>query len=455
MKIKFLLALVTALTVLCACDDDSTTFGVDMMPTGDLITKNYHTYDVTTESYAVGDSVLARTSMSYLGQFTDPETGTTIKSDFLAQFRCSDNFSFPNIIRGDSCTNVELKLFITNYVGDSLTTFKLSVYELDRTLDPTSDYYTNINPQSYYNVNSKPVATKWFSICDHTTTDSARWSNGYYNNIRIVLPREIGTNIIKTYRQNPSVFANSSSWFNSGLRGSKGFYFKLENGDGAMAYIDVAQMNMYFRYYDEEYKKDTLGISQFAATEEVVEATRFENFNLNKLLEDKSSTYLKCPAGVFTLATIPAEQINVNDTLNSAKITFTRYNDTANSQFRLGIPQTLLMVRLDDYLNGYFEKYSLPDNITSYIANFNKSNNSYTYSNIARLVKTMVNEKNKGTASPNWNKVLLIPVEVTKNSSNSIVKVNHDFSMSSSRLVGGEGSKVKMEVIYSHFNSGK
>lgn len=219
-----------------------------------------------------------------------------------------------------------------------------------------------------------------------------------------------------------------------------------------MAYIYLVQMNMYFKYYDEEYDKDTLGLCELAATEEVVEATRFENTNLDKLLADTGSTYLKCPAGIFTMATIPAEQINSQDTINSAKLTFTRYNDLVQSSFKLDIPKTILLVRLDDYLNGFFENYQVSDNQTSYITTFNRSTNTYTFNNVARLVTKMVQEKKDGTATENWNKVLLIPVETTYDTSNNLIKLNHDFSMSSARLVGGDDDKIDLEVIFSTFN---
>ena len=458
MKLKYLLAIVGVLFMLVSCDDNTATLGVDMMPTTDLITKKYETYDVTTASYPVGDSVLARTSMSYFGRFTDPETGTTVKSDFLAQFHCDEGFSLPDTIRGDSCVSLELKLFIDNFVGDSLTSFKLSVYELNKQLDPNADYYTNINPEDYYDVNAEPIAAKWFTMSDRTITDSARWSNSYNNNIRVTLPNSLGTQIIRDYRQNPEHFTNTSTWLHSGNPCSKGLYFKLDSGDGAMAYIYVVQLNMYFTYYDEYYEKDTLGLCELAATEEVVEASRFENTNLQKLLDDTSCTYLKSPAGIFTVATIPADQINVQDTINSAKLTFTRYNARTDSEFKLGIPKKILLVRLDDYLNGFFENYQVPDNQESYIADFNSSTNSYEYSNVARLVTKMVQEKSHGTASENWNKVLLIPVEATYSNTTDvtgtgrqIVKLNHDFSMTSARLVGGDNDKVKMEVIYSRF----
>ncbi|MBQ6965932.1 MAG: DUF4270 domain-containing protein [Bacteroidaceae bacterium] len=451
MNFRYPLALVVALLMFASCDDDTATLGVDMMPTSDIIQKNYETYDVTTQSYAVGDSVLARTSMSYFGRFTDPETGTTIKSDFLAQFHCDEGFTIPDSVENDSCISFEAKLFIDDFVGDSLASFKLSVYELNKQLDPNADYYTNIDPENYYDKTEAPLATKWFTLSDRTITDSARWAKGYYSNIRVTLPNELGTQIIRDYRQHPEHFANTSAWTQSGNPCSKGLYFKLENGDGAMAYIYVVQLNMYFNYYDEELQTDTLGLSELAATEEVVEATRFENSNLQKLLDDTQATYLKSPAGIFTLATIPADQINVKDTINSAKLTFTRYNDTVESDFKLAIPKTILLVRLDDYLNGFFENYQLADSKTSYITTFNSTTNSYVFRNVSRLITTMASEKQNGTATENWNKVLLIPVSATYDSSNNIVKLNHDFSMSSTKLVGGDTDRISMEVIYSSF----
>jgi hypothetical protein len=63
----------------------------------------------------------------------------------------------------------------------------------------------------------------------------------------------------------------------------------------------------------------------------------------------------------------------------------------------------------------------------------------------------MAREKKNGTASENWNKVLIIPVEPTKDSNGNIVKLNHDFSMNCAKLMGGTANKVKLEVIYTNF----
>lgn len=450
-KLTRILAWVIALFVFISCDDNTATLGVDMMPSSDLIAKNYQIYDVTTESYAVGDSVLARTTKSYLGRFTDPETNTTIMSDFLAQFHSDEGFSIPSTVRNDSCIRFDLRLFIDDYVGDSLQSFKLSVYELNRQLDPNEDYYTNIDPKAYYDSTAVPIATKWFTLNDRTIQDSERWATSYSNNILIRLPDSLGTRIIRDYKAHPEHFANTSTWQQSGNPCSKGLYFKLDYGDGAMAYINLVQLNVFFRYYDDYLQRDTISMASFAATDAVVQATHFENSNLNKLLADKSVTYLKSPAGIFTLATLPADQIDVRDTINSAKLTLTRYNDVVENPFKLNIPKTVLMVRLDDYLNGFFENYQINDGKESYLASFNSSTNTYQFNNIARLVTRMAKEKKDGTATKNWNKVLIIPVESTKDSNGNIVKLNHDFSMNSARLVGGNANKVKLEVIYSNF----
>lgn len=264
---------------LTSCDDTTDNLGADIMPPSDFVKKQSVEYDVYTESYSAGDSVLARSSMSYLGRFTDPETNTIISSDFLTQFHCIEDFAFPDSIQNDYITSAEIKLYIKDFVGDSLTSFKLSVYPLTKVLDPDADYYTNIDPMKYCDSEAEPITVKWFTLSDRTVDNSARWKQGYYNNIVIPLPRTIGQQIYDEAKKHPETFENSETWINSGLPCSKGFYFKLESGDGALAYIDVAQFVLDYRFYDEELECDTTGTCIFAATEEIIQATRFENYN--------------------------------------------------------------------------------------------------------------------------------------------------------------------------------
>ena len=123
-----------------------------------------------------------------------------------------------------------------------------------------------------------------------------------------------------------------------------------------------------------------------------------------------------------------------------------------SSSFKLSIPQRILLVRLDDYLNGFFENYRVADGITSYLTSFNSARNTYEFSNIARLITTIKHEKKMGTATANADKVLLIPVATTYDKSGNLVRLAHDFSLSSAKLVGGTANPVELNVIYSRYN---
>lgn len=85
----------------------------------------------------------------------------------------------------------------------------------------------------------------------------------------------------------------------------------------------------------------------------MIQANKFENSE--KLAEkvnndnEKGWSYLKSPAGIFTEATLPYDEIAkklANDTLNAVKLTFTNYKqDNQEYKFSMSAPQTVLLVR--------------------------------------------------------------------------------------------------------------
>lgn len=91
--------------------------------------------------------------------------------------------------------------------------------------------------------------------------------------------------------------------------------------------------------------------------------------------------------------------------------------------------------------------------MTSYVASFNSSSNTYTFNNISSLVNDMWARRGKSTE---WNKVVLIPVSVSINSSTaSYTNVSNAMELTSARLVGGSKNThqpVRISVIYNKFN---
>ena len=229
-----------------------------------------------------------------------------------------------------------------------------------------------------------------------------------------------------------------------------------------MAQIDKTSLFVYFRYQvnpDSIAKVNT----NFAGTEEVLQTTHFGNDKktLKSIAEDPTCTYLKTPAGLFTELTLPVEDIisgHENDTIVSAKMTLQRINNIASDDYSLDIPTRLLMIPRDS-LYSFFEHNSLTDNKVSYQVLYSEKT-GYTYPNIAGLINAMYKAKKSGNYSENWNKVVLIPISVTTNTlssstTESITRITHNMSMTSTRLVGGSDNPndpVTIDIIYGKFN---
>lgn len=452
-----------------ACDDTTDTIGI--YTDADNIQSTTSVFEVHTRSIAV-DSVLSRTTMSYLGKVTDPETKTQIKAEFLAQFNTLENYEFPDYsllhkneqgeIEADS---IEIRLFYKSFYGNNNNPMKLDVYELDTTnvIREDTSYYSNADLTTFINpLRKNPIAQKIFTARDFTLDDNTIESDNYTPNIKIVLPKEYGTFIMKKYFENKNFFKNS---YNFIRHVCPGFYFKLADGNETMLNVYVGTINLFFRYKDPVQDTTYVGMTRFAATPEVLQNTSFETDNMQSLVDKKDWTYLKTPAGIFTEMTLPIDEIysgHTNDSISQAQIALTRYNAiTPNS---LNIPQALLLVRKDE-MYSFFENNELPDGKTSYVTSFSSSYNTYTFSNIGNLIAYCRKERNEkaaeahlspeewSTLHPEWNKVVIIPVTVTTDESNNVLSVTNDMGLNSIRLVGGENNPVKLQVIYSSFNN--
>lgn len=469
--VKYLIIALFAILTVAACDDDTANIGSSIIPESDKITVDTLTVYAKSRSILVNDSILANANNVYLGRYSDPETGSIFSSSFIAQFNCVEDYGFPaDGVIGDSTLSVELKLFYNSFFGDSLNTMMCEVYELDRTLQEGTPYYTNIDPTEFYDENKGPIATKNYCAIDNTVPDSIKWGDDYTPSITVKLPNSIGKHFLDKYYEvdanGDSIgkinFSNSEEFIKNVF---KGVYVRNSQGDGTVMYISMARLNVEFAYKTKtEAGKDTTltGIATFSSTKEVLQVNKFDNGNLQALADDKSCTYIKTPAGIFTEVELPIKEIaEKTDTLNSVKITFTRYNNTTDNAFTYGIPATLLMVRKSQ-LYDFFLKNKIYDNITSYISNYTSGSNDYTFSNISRLVNYCIQEHEKGTETdgdwetknPDWNKVVLIPVTLNKDATTgNTVSLSHNHGMTSARLKGGEKNPIAINIVSSKFNN--
>lgn len=473
------IAIMSCITI-ASCDDTTDSIGNSLTDNMDMLKVTTDTFNVATRSI-VADSVLSRSTTGYLGKIRDIETGNYITGDFMAQFSTLENYKLPEKdsivslqdgeVIADSCS---IRLFYTDYYGDSLATMNITAYEMNEPMKEGVKYYSNFDPIAEGLIrNDGMKVNKTYTLTDLSISDEDRADESSYTpNIKINLNKpytdkngvtynNYGTYIMRMYYEDPDRFKNSYNFIHEVC---PGFYFKTNDGIGSMAYITVSQLNIYFRYLNDS---TYVGTTSFSATEEVLQTTNISNDkqNIADLANDNTCTYLKTPAGIFTEITLPVDEItenHSNDTINTAKISLTRINNNTHDEYSLSAPSTLLMIPKDS-LYTFFENGDNVDYKKSFIATYSSSTNQYTFNNISGMITYMADIKKKGLAEnsnwlsehPDWNRVMVIPVSVTTNSSSQIVKIVHDMSLTSTKLVGGSENPyepIKINVIYSKFN---
>lgn len=482
------MAIAFPVMAICSCDEDTANVGNSISNDADLFAIATDSFQVATRSIVV-DSVISRSEYSYLGRIKDPETGSSINSDYMTQFMLLENESAAIFPERDSVASVEdeqiiadscaINIVVNKWQGDSLTALKLSAYELSRPVEEGKTYYTNFDPIAKGYIREDGLReNKIFSIVNLQLSDSIRkvqQSGSYYEYINIPLNKEYtdrngnkynnyGTYVMRTYYEHPEYFKNSYTFIHNVC---PGFYFKITDGLGLMNEVSRTQIMIYFR--GKEGGKTYVGSKTFTGTEEVLQTNCISNDRktVERLAADNSCTYLKTPAGIFTEVTLPIDDIkrnHENDTITSAKIVFTRMNAQSDlSSDLLEEPTKLLMVEKDS-LTNFFEGLKVADNKTSYLATYSSTKNTYTYNNISNLINHLYYNKKAGgadyaTKHPNWNKVVLVPVKTVTTTSSSyysttttITGINNEMSLTSIRLVGGSENQhapQHINVIYS------
>jgi hypothetical protein len=470
MKLKYLVGVMLTMFILSSCDDTTNEIGTSLIHDMDNLDVTTDTFKVSSRTL-VADSVYSRSTYGYLGTIRDPETGNVIKGNFMTQFCTLEDYArtFPAAdsiasrldgkIIADSC---EIRLFFTKFYGDSLSTMKVTAYEMSKPMLENQRYYSNFDPKKEgYLRQGGIVKERAYTLADQSLSQTTRNSSSYTPNICIQLNdaytdrdgnhyNNYGSYIINSLYKDRANFSDQLKFIKNVV---PGFYFESTGGIGSMANIFTSKLIVYFRVASEDSVFNAL--IEFGGTEEVLQTTNIENNDehMKTFAADNSCTYLKTPAGLFTELTLPVDDIlkgHAADSLSSAKLVLPRINDSQHSNYNLPAPSQLLLIPKDS-LYSFFENNRLINNRTSYLATSPSAtgNNTYVYSNIATLISAM----NKNRQSANWNKVVLVPVDVTTSSS-VIVKISHSMELSSTRLVGGSDNPYKpiqLSVIYGKF----
>ena len=483
MKSRLFIAIAFTAMALFSCNEDTGVIGSSLTNESDKLDLSTGIYHATTKSI-LADSIYARNYDCYFGKVKDPETGTYITSEFMAQFNMLENYQMPNKetiqtksadgdIAADSC---EIWLYFDKDLcyGDTLTPIKMRMLELNRPMNDTMTYYSNYDPVKEGYIREGGLKHDLvFTLSNLTYSDSVRNLSGYNDIARIALNEaytdkngkvydNYGTYILRSFYDSPQYFKNSYTFVNNLC---PGFFFQFNDGLGVMAKLSTIEMRVYYHF-----KKDTTmyyGAMRMGSTQEVLQTTKVTNDKkgLNRLVADESCTYLKTPAGIFTEMTLPVEDIMSNahntDSLLQVSLTLKRINSAIpKNKYLLEEPTSVLMV-MKDSLYSFFEKEKTYDYTSAFVSSLNT--NCYSFSNIGNLISLMYRNKFIGELNdpdwlnkhPNWNKVVIVPIasnSISVTTAASIVlSLSNEMGLSSTQLEGGPNSPIEVKVIYAKF----
>lgn len=449
MKFRSLvLGLMLITGVLSSCDDDLKYVGGTIQPDGDKINVAVDSFMMTASTIKI-DSIYAKTSVGYLGQFYDPQYGE-YKADYICQFYCKEDFKFKNEPIENGIDSVKFIMIFDEFIGDSISPMKAEVYPVVKSLE--RNYYTNVNPEDYCDTQN-PLGGKAYTV--YNTANSSR-----NDSIDIFLDKELGIRIYNETVNNPSSFKNQEA-FN---RFFPGLYVTNTFGMGTVIKSAGSFLQIYYRY--QATGKDVNGNDstyianareRFMVTNEVIQMNRMSSLGIDDLLKPSDDvTYVKTPAGVYTRMVIPAKEIfnRVGDRIINNLPLVVKPLPKAEWAFA-SAPAEYMLLLPEDSLKTFFENNKLKDDITSYLTTYTYSQNEkiylYNFGNIARLMKA-----HKENAPDKDLNLLLVPVQVTTSTSSyggTIITSISNYQAPMGMTIRKEQELMKIKVTSSKYNN--
>lgn len=376
-------------------------------------------FTVSGRSYPI-DSVQSRTLSQLIGQISAPRFGA-IYSDFVGQFMPSIALDTVDIVDNDiDSVKLFMQMMRGNFVGDSLSPMGITVYRLNK--DLPYPIYSDFNPDGYYDPNDILCQ----GVYTASTLSEADSLKGYATVVTdLFMPKQLGIELLNAYKENPNAFANPSVFTRDIF---KGVYIRSTFGSGRITDFTTTSIRFYFHkseYNSDSARYDTTAYvgDYFAITPEVVVNNNIRytaDPDLKKMVSEGQSI-LAAPVGYEVEMRFPAPEIlNTYHTapgnqqvLNT--LSFTIPVEKIENDFDIAPPPYVLLI-LKSKKEEFFANNSLNDDITSFYAVYDSTNQCYTFSAMRNYLAWLLE---KDSIAEEDYTFVLTPVQVNTESSAS------------------------------------
>ncbi|MFB6342240.1 DUF4270 family protein [Saccharicrinis sp. FJH62] len=238
MNFKPLLLVLIVIATITGCTQDQNIIGGSISPLKDKINVAYvdsipfkaFSFKPAAHTMRTDGGIKGNDYFMLGGYTTELQEAASVKGDIAMEFwydQLDMKQSSPDSVL--VLDSVLLVLLQNGYYGDSTALHYFEVYELNKLLSNSEDYFSDENPADYYSEDDK-IGEKQTQTIDFTIPDSVRWANGYIHHISIPLSKSIGQKIIDNY---DDVYNNVDKFRDL----FKGVYIKTTFSTKAMMYI--------------------------------------------------------------------------------------------------------------------------------------------------------------------------------------------------------------------------
>lgn len=352
-------------------------------------------FEVTGRSVAI-ERVQSRTISQLFGRIEANGYGR-LSSDVVTQFMPATPLDTSQI-REENIDSMLLVMSVAKgeFMGDSIVPLGLNIYPLKRQLP--SPIFSDFNPEDYYSKDDM-MASVMYNISNNT---QGKVNNDGRTEITVKLPLDFAKSLYRQYVANPSSFSSPSSF----AQIFPGFYIKNSFGSGRLTRVTNTQMKMHYHYTgtNPDTGKDTVMVkvgNYFAVTPEIVSNNNV-SFSLSPELQeqiDKGENIVMGPVGLGVEMRFPAPEIiaKYNSSNNPVKVfntlTFSIPAEEIENDFGIAEPTYLLMI-LSKEKDSFFANNKLPDNITSFYAEYDSSTKKYSFGEMRKYIQNLMSKDN-------------------------------------------------------------
>lgn len=389
-----------------ACDDDTSKIG-SSLTTGE-VRINIDTIEFNLNATPLEyDNFDSRTGNLLIGNLNVAQYGA-LKCSFVSRLMCSTALSVPDSLlspeRVDSC-KLLLKMGRGEMTGDSLAPQRIAVYPLLKQLP--DGITNNFDPTGFYDPSSPLGSTSFTaSLCGEIDTVVSSTKANVVP-VYIPLPKELGKEVFELYKEEPDLF----QWPQTFAKKFPGIFVESTFGKGCVSNFYTLQ---FIVYYNRMVQKTTTvdgtstvtwevardSVVPFAATPEVLSSNNIK-YNVSDYIKNllaSGESVITTPGGYNTTFKFPAKEIidryqegEKNLSLISDLVLSIPAEEIENN-FNIGIAPTLMLIKTSE-LKDFFVNNKIPDNVTSFTADYSSTAEKYTFSSMRTYILDLLKKE--------------------------------------------------------------